>query len=128
MYFEQDYILRLIRQIVRFIIKLLLKIDIDHPDKNLVEDEEARSILEELCDMIDEGRVNEAENRLYENLNGVDASQFLTATLFYSYLNEKDDTFLAKHQYTREEIKEGLLAVSHMYGLNGIVEALVEEQ
>jgi len=102
--FEQDYIMRLIQEMVRTLLKLLFQIDVPSLTADLMEDEEAKETLERLFDMIDDGLLDDAENQLYEMMDGKDDQGFLAALLFYSYLNEKDDDFLLEHDFCREEI------------------------
>jgi len=124
--FEQDYIMRLIREMVRAILKLLFQIDTDHPTVDLLEDEEQQSILNGLMAMIDAGNVNEAENRVYEMTSGGNTAYFEIALLFYYYLNEKDDDFLQEHDYCREEIQLGIKNLASEYGVSGVIEAYSE--
>ena len=49
--FEQDYIIRLIKEMIRAILKLLFHMDTDNPVKDLLEEKESRDTLEKLLDM-----------------------------------------------------------------------------
>lgn len=64
--FEQDYVMRLIKEMVRAILKLLFNIDTDSPSAELLEDVKEQQTLDELLDMVDNGFINEAENKIYE--------------------------------------------------------------
>ena len=64
--FEQDYVMRLIKEMVRAILKLLFNIDTDSPSAELLEDAKEQQTLDELLDMVDNGFINEAENKIYE--------------------------------------------------------------
>ena len=64
--FEQDYVMRLIKEMIRAILKLLFNIDTDSPSAELLKDSEEEQTLNELLDMVDDGFINEAENRIYE--------------------------------------------------------------
>ncbi len=132
--FEQDYIMRLIKEMVRAILKLLFRIDVQSPTEELLEETESRVELEGLTDMIDNGDINHAENRLYamieedmENGSGETAFRKISsmeklkiAVLFYSYLNEKEDDFLTEHNFSREEVKMGLEDVLSKFGYEGL--------
>ena len=61
--FEQDYVMRLIKEMVRAILKLLFNIDTESPTIELLENKEEKETLENLIDMVDAGEINEAENR-----------------------------------------------------------------
>lgn len=120
--FEQDYVMRLIKEMVRTILKLLFNIDTDSPSAELLKDTEEEKTLDELLDMVDGGFINEAENRIYEIIEEGKKIDLEIALLFYSYLNDKTDNFLEEHDYNRDEIKEGLQDITARYGVNGFVE------
>lgn len=123
--YEQDYIMRLIKEMVRAILKLLFNIDTESPSAELLEDAEEKQILESLLDMIDEGRINEAENSLYDSIENLEKSGLEMALLFYSYLNDKSDEFLEEHDYNRDEVKQGLEDITSRYGVSGFTEMLL---
>lgn len=118
--FERDYIMRQIREMIRAILKLLLNIDTDSPTVELLEDREDRKTLRDLLDMIDEGRINEAENRLFELTEDGGREDLVLALLFYSHLDGKTDGFLKEHDFSRDEIEEGLRDITARCGLDGL--------
>ena len=120
--FEQDYVMRLIKEMVRAILKLLFNLDTDSPSAELLEDAEEQQTLDELIDMVDNGFINEAENKIYEITEEGKKTDLEIALLFYSYLNDKSDEFLETHNYRRDEIKAGLKDVTVRYGAEGFAE------
>ena len=104
--FEQDYIVRLIKEMIRTILKLLFHIDTDTPTAELLSEAHERETLDHLLDLIDDGNINEAENEVYELISDGNANAFEIALLFYSYLNDKTDDFLKENDFSREEIQE----------------------
>lgn len=109
-YFEKDYIMRLIHGIAQILAKLLF---------NRQEEVEIQAVMEENCRkdddllkrMVDEGRVNEAEEKLFDLIAAASWDDKQKAALvlsFYDYLNGKDDEFLAAADFPREEIIRGL--------------------
>ena len=128
--FEQDYIMRLIKEMVRAILKLLFQINTDSPTEELLEEKEEKEAFHALVELIDDGKINEAENQLYEQMENEEANErsasLKTALLFYSYLNQKSDDFLKEHDYSREEIREGLNQIVSRYGLEGLTELWTE--
>ena len=120
--FEQDYIMRLVKEMVRTILKLLFDIDTESPTEELLEEQEEKETLDKLLLLVDNGNINQAENKLYELLAEENRTNLKIALLFYSYLNEKDDAFLEEHDFSREEVEEGLRTVVSQYGLSGIGE------
>ncbi len=124
--FEQDYIMRLIKEMIRAILKLLFNIDTDNPMETLSEDKESQSTLEKLLDMVDNGNINEAENQIYNMTSDNNMANLKVALLFYSYLNDKDDEFLQKHGFCRDEIESGVKELAARYGLTGMADAFSE--
>jgi ribosome assembly protein YihI (activator of Der GTPase) len=124
--FEQDYVMRLIKEMVRAILKLLFNIDTDSPTSELLEDSEKKATLDTLLDMIDDGKVNEAENEIYELTENLDQNYLKVALLFYSYLNDKSDEFLEDNNFSRDEVKEGLETIVSRYGLNSIASMFLQ--
>lgn len=92
---------------VRAILKLLFNIDAESPTVELLENKEERETLEKLLDMVDAGKINEVENRLYDLTSDKDGNRLEAALLFYYYLNEKTDDFLEANNFSRDEIKSG---------------------
>lgn len=119
--FEQDYVMRHIKEMVRAILKLLFNIDTESPTVKLLENKEEQEALENLLDMVDAGEINEAENRLYDLTSNTDMSSLEIALLFYSYLNDKTDDFLKENDFSRDEIKLGIENVADSFGLSSIV-------
>lgn len=125
--FEQDYIMRLIKEMIRTILKLLFNIDTDSPTMDLLSEKEQQETMKNLLDMINDGKINEAENALYELTANGKQENLEIALLFYSYLNDKEDDFLELYHYRRDEIKIGLEALVSQYGLSSIVEIFLTE-
>ena len=111
-YYEKDYIMRLIHGIGLVLARLLL-------GKQMEDEAEIASILDKqekeqndlLLRMIDDGEINKAEERLFDLLETAlwdDRHKAAVAICFYSHVNDKDDEFLEKADFTRDEIMEGL--------------------
>ena len=125
--FEEDYIIRTIKEMVRTILKLLFHIDAKTPKSDILENEVEKKRLEKLIDMVNHGQINEAENELYDFLDGKDKKQLKLALLFYSHWNDKTDEFLEENQFSREEIKLGIGNVTRQFGLGSITEMFFTE-
>lgn len=123
--FEQDYIMRLIKEMVRTILKLLFSIDTDSPSTDLLEETEDKAMLESLMNMIDDGRIDAAENKIYEITEERDKKNLEIAILFYSYLNDKSDAFLEEHNFSREEVMQGLKDILSRYGIDSFAEMIL---
>ena len=125
--FEQDYIMRLVHEIARVLAKILFNIDSETVSEELESRIEETDILEQLLDMIDNGQINEAENKLYDMLDEGIPNCIEIAILFYSYLNDKTDEFLMENEYSRGEVKDGIETVAERVGLRGLINTLFVE-
>ena len=125
--FEQDYIMRLVHEIARVLAKILFNIDSETVSEELESRIEETDVLEKLLDMVDNGQINEAENKLYDMLDAETPNCIETAILFCSYLNEKSDEFLKENHYSRGEVKEGIEDVAERVGLSGLIHTLFIE-
>lgn len=125
--FEQDYIMRLIHEMIRMLLKVVFHIDTDSPLIQQVKENESKIILEDLLDELDEGYINEAENKVYALLDGTNQQSLEIALLFYEYLNDKDDDFLTQHNFSREEIQLGLKHATRQYGLSGLSDLFLSD-
>ena len=123
--FEQDYIMRLIKEMVRAILKLLFNIDTDSASTDLLKEAEDKEMLESLMNMIDDGRIDAAENKIYEITEDRDKKNLEIAILFYSYLNDKSDAFLEEHNFSREEVRLGLKDILSRYGIDSFAEMIL---
>ena len=111
-YYEKDYIMRLIHGIAQVLARILL-------GRQMEEGAEIASVLQKegkeaygrLRRLADEGRINEAEELLFDILETASWENRQKAALaicFYDHVNEKDDAFLEKADFSRDEIMEGL--------------------
>lgn len=123
--FEQDYIMRQIKEMVRALLKLLFNTDTESPGAEVLKTNEDRQTLENLLDMVDGGRIDEAENRLFELSENGDAEVLKLALLFYSHLNDKSDEFLEAHDFSREEIRSGIRDMAEKYGVGSFSDLLL---
>jgi len=123
--FEQDYIMHLIGEMVRAFLKLLFNIDLDTKESQIFNETEIAAEYDELITLVDDGKINEAENKLLDGLNSENIQDFKLALMFYSYLNEKDVDFLAEYDFSKKEITDGLKQVSKVYGYESMANAFL---
>ena len=76
------------------------------------------TLAEKLLAMVSAGEICQGENLLYEAMEQNDPEATEAALLFYSAINQLSDQELLGHNFSRDEIKEGLEAVCTKYGLN----------
>ena len=123
---DKDYVMRIVHEWIRTLIKLIFNKDID-------KEEDAEIPLEvmeqfrKLNAMIDDGEINEAENILLDGLEEGNRAYFEMSLLFYEKLSGNTDEFLAEYDYSREEVVDGLKYVVNYYGYGSLLEAFVED-
>lgn len=124
---QDDFILRQIREMIHAVMRMLFQVNASELSPEVIEDASARTVLEELLALTDEGRIDEAENQLYEMTYDGDRQNLEIGLLFYYNLNGKDDDFLEVHNFSREEIMTGIQDLADRYQLSGIAEAFRTE-
>jgi len=116
--YQQDYFMRIINDMARFLAKTLLG---KEKTEFGLKEEETQSQLAQLSNklvsLISKGALNEAENLLYEILDPENKNYIELALDFYGTLNNLDDEFLEKNNFSREEIEQGLKAIARKFGV-----------
>ena len=105
---EKDYIMRMIKEMVRVLFSLAfgkkyVSVELEEENKYEVSGKSLKSFL----GMIDLGQINEAENMLLDSIDYTNKNEVMTVALFYQYLSEKDNQFLENNNYTKEEVLSG---------------------
>lgn len=124
---EEDYIMRIIKEMVRVLFSLMLgkqykSVELQEENKYEV----SGKALEEFKKMIDEGFINEAENILLESIDYTQKREVLAAILFYQYIGEQDTGFLEAHNYSKEEALDGIRRLAEKQGFGQISSLLME--
>lgn len=123
--FEEDYIMRQIREMVRMLLKLLFQMDMEEDSEELLRGTKENEVLRELLEMVDDGRINEAENRVYELCEDGEMANLKVMLLFYDYLNGKSDEYLEECEFSREELKEDMRDLLAGFGLSDMAETFL---
>ena len=126
MFEEKDYYMRIVHELVRMLIRLVFSKDIDRDGEEAVP-LEVMEKYKKLISMIDDGQINEAENLLLDGLEPDSRAYFELALMFYEKLNGKTDEFLEEHEYSREEVTDGIKYVVDFYGYGSLMDAFVDE-
>ena len=119
MYYHEDWLMRQIETMVSAIISIIFQTS---PKSENIETEMTISDTvdsgkrDTIISFLQNGKICEAENWLYENMNEDDISWLNTAVYFYSEINKLSDEYLAAHDFSREEIESGLSEVCGLYG------------
>lgn len=131
MYFtdEKDYIMRMIKEMVRILFSLIygkkyVSVELEKENKYEVSGKNLKSFL----DMIDSGQINEAENILLDNIDYTNNDDVMAAALFYQYLSEKDSEFLLNNNYTKEEVLSGFKQLLVQSGYNNLLYIIKDDE
>lgn len=122
MFFRQDWLMRQVDMLVQALARLLLGKD---AGDTLLEELNESGTTEafdpfaaQLNALLDMGRLNEAENLLFDRAGGGDLACIQSGLAFYARLNQKDDGFLESHGFSRDEVREGLEDFARIYGID----------
>ena len=116
--FKHDYILRQIEIISIALCKLLFKknnAEYRLPEENKYTRADFLHI--KLKNLINNGNINEAEDLLFDEMDKNDKRYLELAIDFYVRLNKFDDDYLEVHNYSREEVYQGLEDVKNIFGV-----------
>ncbi len=114
---EKDYIMRMIKEAARILFSLMFGkqyVSVEEEIRNKYE--VSGKSLDELLAMIDNGDINEAENIMLYGMDYKNKEDIAAAVLFYEYLSEKGEEFLEQHNYSKEEILDGLKQIAEKAG------------
>lgn len=89
---QDDFILRQIREMIHAVMRMLFQVNASELSPDVIEDTSARTVLEELLALTDEGRIDEAENQLYEMTCDGDRQNLEIGLLFIIILMERTMT------------------------------------
>ena len=120
---EDDYILRLIKSGVKAVVALFagkdaIKSDIESENYNMTISSD--ELLEYMIKKhLREGKINEAEDVLFEAIENQRTKKNLEVALFfYSELNKWDDAKLKKYNFSKIEIQQGIEDIKKIYEKN----------
>ena len=119
---EKDYIMRMIKEMVQVVFSLVFGkkyVSVELEDENKYE--VSGNTLKYFFDMIDQGDINEAENLLLEDLDYTNKEEVMAAAFFYQHLSQKDDDFLRRNDYTKEEVLFGFKQLLEKSGYKDLI-------
>lgn len=126
---EKDYIMRMIKEMVRMLISLVLgksNVLVELPPESKYGISGDR--LSKWKEMIDKGYINDAENILLDSMDYTNREMIAELVFFYEYTSEKDDAFLEQNNYSREEILEGLKQLASRTGYENMMEIYLTDR
>lgn len=116
---KDDYMMRMIHDLTKVLARLVLgKDEVKYELPESGEFTAVDHLYQKLTLMADEGKICEAENLLLEEISSESSAYFEMAASFYLYLNECSDEYLEAHDFSREEINEGIERLGKAFGVD----------
>lgn len=113
MIYHKDWMIRQIEQMVDAVTHLLTGIQTAATWTETFELEQREQIEK----MLRAGDICGAEDWLYAHLDPADDRWLVLAAEFYRALNNMTDEYLREHNFSREEIADGIKDICQQYGL-----------
>lgn len=115
--YKKDWLLDQIDDLVEFLSRVFLnQANTEYLTENIV-NSTADSLHNELNLLLAEGKINEAENLLFDKIDVTNTKHLSVALNFYDKLNKFNDETLEASNYSREEINQGLHDILNQFGI-----------
>ena len=115
---EQDYIMRMIKEVIRVLVTVALGKTYKQVELKY---EVTGDNVNQWKKMIDNGEINEAENLLLDEMDYTSREAVEEAIWFYGYVSEKGEAFLKEHDYSEEEVFDGLQMLAKRSGYEELI-------
>lgn len=119
--FENDFIMREIENFTRFAAEVLLNKKSKNVDIKITQqlNTKANSLKQNLHNLVADGKINEAENKLFDIIEESPIEENLKVALdFYHELSTLDKSYLRSCNFTEDEILDGLHELQKIYGID----------
>lgn len=116
--YKKDWIMRQIENLIEILSRVFL--EKETPEYELEEttsSKEYNDLYILLDQMLQEGKINEAENLLFDHIEIGNKKYLEVAINFYYKLNNMEDTFLEEHDFSRQEVDDGLKDLMNQMGI-----------
>jgi hypothetical protein len=124
MFYENDWVMRQINMLVQFAARVIFHKDtVEYDIKDETNLTGTDDLYLQIQKLLREGKICEAEDLLFENRSDTEA--YLTLALdFYQKLSKMSDEELEQHNFSRQEIYDGLKEI--LFRFKGMPELPVE--
>lgn len=98
-------------------------------EPKFLENGQTYCFYQELIRLVDKGKLNQAENMLYQKIDNYSKEYLELGLAFYCYMNEKEDEYLEQYDFSRKEILDGIhmfIKEFSIYEFDGILEYILE--
>ena len=118
----------MIRQMVRALFSVILGKKyqmVEFPDENKYN--VSGKPLEDYLQMIDNGLINESENMILEKIDYGNKEDIAALLIFYDHISQKEESFLEEHDYSMEEVLDGLKREAEKTGFGDVADLISGE-
>lgn len=126
MFEDKDYMMRIISEVIRMLAKLILGKDFDGSREEDLPVELVAQ-YQRFVSMVDVGEIDTAEDLLLENLDVSKQEYLQMGLMLYQHMNEKTEIFLKEHDFSKDEILDGVKYLVDFYGYSNLMQTLVED-
>lgn len=118
MIYQKDYILREIESLIHVITDVFLGEETtQYLPTGKTEDAEVDNLYLQIQKLLETKKINEAENLLFDKITISHRGYLKIAVNFYQQINQLNDEELAKQNFSREEIEQGIKEVMNLFGI-----------
>lgn len=115
--FEQDYIMRQIRQIIEMAMKMFFNIDTIKPETMMIQDTNKQAKSDELILKIDDNNIRDAIADFKSATDGNTKDDLLIGFNLFTRLCALDDDILETNNITYSEIQDEMRTFFAQYGI-----------
>lgn len=123
--YQENYIIRQIRELSRMIAQYVFRIDTQSHDELHITDPEKAEKTGELLRRIDCGDIRTAETELDRMTESRTLDDLLAGIAFYTRIGEKSESFLDDHAYNDVDLKLGLGRFADRFGMKHLAELVL---
>lgn len=123
--YENDYIMRMIHDMIRALAKIIFHKDIDEWEQISFRDEEAGKLFSELDGLLYKKDLKGAQSLLESRLDVECLENLKVALLFYDRLNQLEDSELEEYGISREDLEEQVRNVMGKFGYGDLGDFLL---
>lgn len=122
---KQDYLMRMINDLITGMAKILFHTDIRDDEELDFQSDTFGETFKELLDLTDNGKIQEALDEMDRILDGGDVESLKMALYFFEYLNRLDEDVLEENGLEREDLQEKILEAADRFGYRSMAEMLL---
>lgn len=122
MNFQQDWVMRQIENIVRFLASVLFHKDtLKYEIKDELNLTETDMLYNDIKELIEKREICKAEDLLYEKIDANNKKDMELAIDFYQTINLFSDEELERCNFSRDEINDGLKNITKIFGIDNFL-------